>query len=46
MKWHYQPGEAWGCPDNGIWTNMGYYLATNFSDLEKYKKLVEIFNNK
>ena len=44
-KWHYQPHEAWGCED-GVWKLMEYYLATNFSDLEKYSKLVEIFNKK
>ena len=46
MKWHYQPGEAWGCPNHGIWKIMECYLGTNFSDLEKYKQLVKIFNNK
>ena len=43
--WHHQPAETWNIRE-GIWDKMGSYLCVNFSDVEKYQPIVDIFNHR
>ena len=42
-SWHYQPHETWLGP-KGIWQRLQSYLCIHFTDQDKYKDIVEIFN--
>jgi hypothetical protein len=42
-SWHYQPHDTWLGP-KGIWQRLQSYLCIHFTDQDKYKDIVEIFN--